>query len=53
MSGIVRRLGAATAVALLAAGAAWPAAARGAEGRPLQLTIAFTGDVVGYLEPCG
>lgn len=28
-------------------------AARGEETPPLLLTIAFTGDVSGYLEPCG
>ena len=28
-------------------------AARGAEAPPSSLTIAFTGDVIGYLEPCG
>jgi hypothetical protein len=40
--------------ALLAALAAAPApAARAADAPPLRLTIAFTGDVSGYLEPCG
>jgi hypothetical protein len=28
-------------------------AAHGEETPPLRLTIAFTGDVSGYLEPCG
>lgn len=28
-------------------------AARAAEVRPSRVTIAFTGDVGGYLEPCG
>lgn len=34
---------------------AWPGvrAARAVETSPLGLTIAFTGDVIGYLEPCG
>jgi len=27
--------------------------ARAGEAQPLRLTIAFTGDVSGYLEPCG
>jgi hypothetical protein len=27
--------------------------ARAVETAPLRLTIAFTGDVSGYLEPCG
>lgn len=30
-----------------------PQSARGAESPPARLTIAFTGDVSGYLEPCG
>ena len=46
----------ARALALLAAAAsagfAPPPAAAGPAG-PLRLTIAFTGDVSGYLEPCG
>jgi hypothetical protein len=40
-------------LAVLAAGAAVIPAARAAEVPPLRLTIAFTGDVIGYLEPCG
>jgi hypothetical protein len=47
---------AARALALLAALAladlAAPPSAAGAAG-PLRLTVAFTGDVGGYLEPCG
>ncbi len=39
-------------LALLAAAAPGTAAPAG-EARPLPLTIAFTGDVSGYLEPCG
>lgn len=42
------KLLAATLVALVAAA---PAALGAAQ--PLRLTIAFTGDVSGYLEPCG
>jgi hypothetical protein len=52
VTGAARLLCAAATVALFAAGAAYPLAARG-EGAPQQLTIAFTGDVIGYLEPCG
>ncbi len=40
-------------LAVLAAAAAGTPAARAAEPQPLRLTIAFTGDVSGYLEPCG
>ncbi|HEY6000446.1 MAG TPA: hypothetical protein VI078_14250 [bacterium] len=42
------------AVALLLAAAMVATTARpaGAAG-PLRLTVAFTGDVSGYLEPCG
>jgi hypothetical protein len=36
-------------VATLSSAPAVPAA----ETPPLRLTIAFTGDVIGYLEPCG
>jgi hypothetical protein len=44
---------AARGLALLAAAAlAAPADCAGAAA-PLRLTIAFTGDVSGYLEPCG
>ena len=42
----------AAALALLAATAAGTHDALGAE-EALRLTIAFTGDVSGYLEPCG
>jgi hypothetical protein len=52
MTPLVRRLCAAGALALIA-NLARPAAALGAGTEPLRLTIAFTGDVVGYLEPCG
>ena len=53
----LRALGpAARTVALLGAAAcaflAAPPAGASAAG-PLRLTIAFTGDVGGYLEPCG
>ena len=48
-----RRTFAAAAFALLAVAALVPPAARAGEARPLRLTIAFTGDVIGYLEPCG
>jgi hypothetical protein len=30
-----------------------PVAARADDAQPARLTIAFTGDVNGYLEPCG
>jgi hypothetical protein len=40
-------------LALLAAGTPGAPAAHGEEASPLRLTIAFTGDVSGYLEPCG
>jgi hypothetical protein len=53
MTRLLRRLGAAASVALSVAGAACPAGALGRESKPLELTIAFTGDVSGYLEPCG
>ena len=43
---------AAVLVALTAAAGGAPAALA-AEKPPLRLTIAFTGDVSGYLEPCG
>lgn len=43
---------AARALVLLAAAACAAPAGAGATG-PLRLTIAFTGDVSGYLEPCG
>jgi hypothetical protein len=42
------------AAAVLAARAARATApAAGGPAAPLRLTIAFTGDVSGYLEPCG
>jgi len=44
---------AAASLMSLAATVAPPPAARAAETPPLRLTIAFTGDVIGYLEPCG
>jgi len=40
-------------LAMLASAAPGVPAARGEETPPLRLTIAFTGDVSGYLEPCG
>jgi hypothetical protein len=43
----------AATLALLAAAAPGAPAARADEVQPLRLTIAFTGDVSGYLEPCG
>jgi len=43
---------AALGIVLLAA-AALPAPAGGAGAAPLRLSVAFTGDVSGYLEPCG
>ena len=52
----MRHPGVITAAVLLAAlAAAGPGAgaARAAGPQPLRLTIAFTGDVSGYLEPCG
>jgi hypothetical protein len=53
MSRRLRRLAFALPAAALIAAAAAPAAAAGPAGKPRQLTIAFTGDVSGYLEPCG
>lgn len=47
------RLCAAASLLSFAATLACPPAARGGEPAPLRLTIAFTGDVSGYLEPCG
>jgi hypothetical protein len=47
------RLRAAASAWGLAAALLLPAAAGGAGKPPLRLTIAFTGDVGGYLEPCG
>lgn len=41
------------ATGLLAALLALAPAAALADPAPLRLTIAFTGDVGGYLEPCG
>ena len=47
------RLRVAAVLAVLRRGArARPPRAAG-EPQPLRLTIAFTGDVSGYLEPCG
>ena len=43
----------AAVLAALAAATRGAPAARGGETPPLRLTIAFTGDVSGYLEPCG
>ena len=40
-------------LSLLAFATAGAPAARGEDASPLRLTIAFTGDVSGYLEPCG
>ena len=44
---------AAAVIALLVTAASGAPVARAAEAQPLHLTIAFTGDVSGYLEPCG
>jgi hypothetical protein len=52
MSG-VRHLRAAAAFAAFAAAALHAPAARATEPLPQRLTIAFTADVGGYLEPCG
>jgi hypothetical protein len=40
-------------LALLTAASPGSPAARDDAAQPLRLTIAFTGDVSGYLEPCG
>ena len=48
-----RMLPVAAALAVLASATFGAPAARGGETPPLRLTIAFTGDVSGYLEPCG
>jgi|OpeIllAssembly_1097287.scaffolds.fasta_scaffold2167214_2 hypothetical protein len=48
-----RRLSAAVAPALAAAGLLLSPTVGSAEQRPMTLTIAFTGDASGYLEPCG
>jgi len=47
-----RMLHVAAVLAALAVAAPGATAAH-AEAQPLSLTIAFTGDVCGYLEPCG
>jgi hypothetical protein len=49
------RTAAALALAASCAAGAAPALGAGRVGPagPLRLTIAFTGDVSGYLEPCG
>jgi len=44
---------AAVLAVLAAAAAPGTPAARAGEAQPVRLTIAFTGDVSGYLEPCG
>ena len=41
------------AVLVALAATAGVSASRAAETPPRRLTIAFTGDVAGYLEPCG
>jgi hypothetical protein len=48
-----RLLTVAAVFAALASATLGAPAARGEETPPLRLTIAFTGDVSGYLEPCG
>jgi hypothetical protein len=50
---VSRPLRAAAAVAVIATAALCAPPARTAELQPLQVTIAFTADVGGYLEPCG
>lgn len=40
-------------LAVLAAATSGAFSARAGDAPPLRLTIAFTGDVSGYLEPCG
>ena len=50
---VSRPLRAAAALAVIAAAAPCASAARAAEPQPLRVTIAFTADVSGYLEPCG
>ena len=40
-------------LAVLATATPGAPAAPAGEASPLRLTIAFTGDVSGYLEPCG
>jgi hypothetical protein len=47
------RIRLAAVLAVLATVAPGSSAARPDEAQPLPLTIAFTGDVIGYLEPCG
>lgn len=47
------RLRVAAVLAACAVAAFGPPATRSAEAAPSRLTIAFTGDVGGYLEPCG
>lgn len=53
MTGALRRPAAWAALALVLATTARPPTASAADGKPLELTLAFTGDVSGYLEPCG
>jgi hypothetical protein len=48
-----RTLAALIAVALAAGGGGASAVRAAGTGTPLRLTIAFTGDASGYLEPCG
>ena len=48
-----RTLPVAALLSLIAFATAGAPDARGGETSPLRLTIAFTGDVSGYLEPCG
>jgi len=50
---LTSKIGAAAFVAGLAAALLPPAPARAEQTPPVRLTIAFTGDVIGYLEPCG
>ena len=53
MSGFLRSLAAVATLASLLAVATYPAGALAGERKPLKITLAFTGDVGGYLEPCG
>ena len=50
---VSRPLRAAVALATVASAALCAPATPAAEPQPLRLTIAFTADVSGYLEPCG
>ena len=53
MSRLLGRLAVALPAAAFIVGAACSSVASDAADKPRRLTIAFTGDVSGYLEPCG